>query len=1042
MQRIYTLFLFLTGYIALFGQEAMRVERCTAINPDAPVFNIYIDSDNVKWVSNSEGLFKVHASDLSTPVEIGLGEQSLLSYPGGNADIRWMKGAINKQINDVIGGDNHITAAYYNEIQDHLWVGTNQTGVFMFRTQPSLKWIKEINRRMPKLHSKKINMIYVDTDDDRHFIGTDQGVAVGKGSRWGLEERYYRFEAITTHGAEVWLLAEDQIWVVDAKDRWRSINVNLDKIEGEIKDIAFDKDGQLWIASQLLTVWNVEDDTYRIFDGADYFTSNDVNTIAVDKKGAVWVGTQDKGLYLIEKESAMTVTALAENEVSCDPDINDGSLIVKIKGGQPPYTYTWPDGLAGNNPKNLSPGTYIVTVSDAAGQTGEAQGILKDTRLKVTAAQNAAASNGQKGGAQATVEGGTPKYSYQWDNGEIGPVAKALEAGTHYLTVTDSKGCQATGSVEISQEIGPLAVSIERTGTSHCADDKLNQLTARIQGGLAPYQYAWSNPSFEGEQVTGVSSGVYFLTITDKEGTTAEASINVKKLTPLVIQTKVNGTASPGAADGRASAQVAGGSGPYAYQWDNGEVEARAKKLEPGVHTVTVTDSKGCEAVGSVQIDSEVAELVVNLTRTGVSNCAGDKLNQITASIQGGRAPYQLSWSDPTFEGEQVTGLSGGTYYLTVTDGEGDDAKASINIPSIQPLIAESMVNAAATTNAEDGRATITATGGKEPYQYRWDNGETQRAAKQLAPGSHQVTVTDAAGCLAMAEVEIVENISALSLRLEVSNAPQCFGEDNGEIIAEVNGGKGPYQFSWNHTDDAAEKLSGLSGGTYAITVTDVVGNEAEASVDIEEPKELVVEVMEQRGVTDESTSDGRAELEVSGGRKPYDISWDSGYRGEKVENLTLGSHSVTVTDANGCQKVVNFDTKKKILPQLSISKLREGQVVQMQMLQFDADSTNINQSAEPILDEVYQFLKDNPGVVIRVEGHTNNVPPDKFCDELSTARAKSVAEYIVQQGVAGERVYYRGYGKRQPLYSNRTPEGRRKNQRVEINILSIKQDG
>jgi outer membrane protein OmpA-like peptidoglycan-associated protein len=109
-----------------------------------------------------------------------------------------------------------------------------------------------------------------------------------------------------------------------------------------------------------------------------------------------------------------------------------------------------------------------------------------------------------------------------------------------------------------------------------------------------------------------------------------------------------------------------------------------------------------------------------------------------------------------------------------------------------------------------------------------------------------------------------------------------------------------------------------------------------------------------------------------------------------------------------------------------------------MQMLQFDADSTNINTAAGPVLNEVYEFLKDNPGIVIRVEGHTNNVPPDEYCDKLSTARAKSVAEYVVQQGIAGERVYYKGYGKRQPIYSNQTAEGRRKNQRVEIKILEI----
>ncbi|NND07801.1 MAG: OmpA family protein [Saprospiraceae bacterium] len=1020
----------------------MRVERCSAVNPDAPVFNIHVDENNDKWVSNGEGLFKVHAADLSTPVDIGMGEQSLLSYPGGNADIRWMKGSLNKEIDNVIRDGNRVTAAFYNEIQDHLWIGTSESGVFMFRTQPNLKWIKEINRRMPKLHSSKINMIFIDAQEDRHFIGTDQGVAVGKGGRWGLEERYYRFEAITTFGSEVWLLAEDQIWVVDEKDRWRSINVDQEQIEGEIKDIAFDKDGHLWIASELLTVWDVENDKYRIFDGADYFTSNDVNTIAVDKKGAVWVGTQDKGLYVIEKESAMTVTALAENEVSCDPSVNDGSLIVKIKGGQPPYTYAWPEGLAGENPKNLAPGSYIVTVTDAAGQSSRAEGLLKDTRLKVAVEQNAAASNGKKGGAKATIEGGTPKYSYQWDNGEIGPVAKNLEAGTHFMTVTDSKGCQASGSVEIGQEVGELALTLERTGISKCANDQLNAVTANIQGGLGPYELKWSDPSLTGREVQGVKGGVYFLTVTDSRGTTAEANINIPTLKPLVAKARSQRSASIGKEDGRASVSIVGGTEPYQMQWDNGETKKSASNLSSGSHTVTVTDDGGCEISAEVVIEQEVGKLAVYIEQTGTSACAGDKRNQLTASILGGQEPYQLAWSDPSLSSEEVNGLSGGVYFLTVTDAQGKTADASINIPTLKELTLEAMVNSDASTNTSDGRATVNVKGGTEPYSYKWDNGEEERSATGLSPGVHTVSVTDAAGCTAQSTIEIKENISDLQLQLATETMPNCFGDQTGVVAANVTGGKGPYTYTWNDPSLSGIRLEGLKGGSFSLTVTDVAGNEATASVAIDEPQEIIAEVVEQRGATDESTNDGKAQIEVSGGKKPYSIVWDNGYKGEKVENLSVGQHSVTITDANSCEMVKTFETKQRILPQLSMSKLRAGQVVQMQMLQFDADSTNIKAAAEPILNEVYEFLKDNPGVVIRVEGHTNNVPPDDYCDRISTARAKSVAEYVVQQGVAGERVYYRGYGKRQPKYSNRTAEGRRKNQRVEINILSINEDG
>ena len=112
-----------------------------------------------------------------------------------------------------------------------------------------------------------------------------------------------------------------------------------------------------------------------------------------------------------------------------------------------------------------------------------------------------------------------------------------------------------------------------------------------------------------------------------------------------------------------------------------------------------------------------------------------------------------------------------------------------------------------------------------------------------------------------------------------------------------------------------------------------------------------------------------------------------------------------------------------------------------MEQLFFEADSSNINDQSKPTLTELYQFLYDNPTIVVEVGGHTNGLPEHEYCDRLSTARAKSVATYIVQQGIDEKRVYYKGYGKRKPIATNRTPEGRKKNQRVEVRILRLSED-
>jgi outer membrane protein OmpA-like peptidoglycan-associated protein len=89
-------------------------------------------------------------------------------------------------------------------------------------------------------------------------------------------------------------------------------------------------------------------------------------------------------------------------------------------------------------------------------------------------------------------------------------------------------------------------------------------------------------------------------------------------------------------------------------------------------------------------------------------------------------------------------------------------------------------------------------------------------------------------------------------------------------------------------------------------------------------------------------------------------------------------------------------------------------------------------------MEEIYAFLKDHEKVIIEVGGHTNGLPEDEYCDRLSTARAKNVSQYLFSKGIPESQVSYKGYGKRQPIATNQTVEGRRRNQRVEIKIISL----
>jgi outer membrane protein OmpA-like peptidoglycan-associated protein len=128
---------------------------------------------------------------------------------------------------------------------------------------------------------------------------------------------------------------------------------------------------------------------------------------------------------------------------------------------------------------------------------------------------------------------------------------------------------------------------------------------------------------------------------------------------------------------------------------------------------------------------------------------------------------------------------------------------------------------------------------------------------------------------------------------------------------------------------------------------------------------------------------------------------------------------------------------KPKLL-NLDRAEIITGQIIRIKNLYFEADTTSINKESYEVLDEIYDFLKENRDIVIEIGGHTNGLPAHKYCDILSKERAKAVYQYIVSNGISPNRVYFKGYGKRKPIASNHTPEGRAKNQRVEIKILSI----
>jgi outer membrane protein OmpA-like peptidoglycan-associated protein len=126
--------------------------------------------------------------------------------------------------------------------------------------------------------------------------------------------------------------------------------------------------------------------------------------------------------------------------------------------------------------------------------------------------------------------------------------------------------------------------------------------------------------------------------------------------------------------------------------------------------------------------------------------------------------------------------------------------------------------------------------------------------------------------------------------------------------------------------------------------------------------------------------------------------------------------------------------------PKMERRTMKTGKIFRLEKVYFDANKYEVKPESETELDNLFDFLKQNPDVVIEVGGHTNNAmfPNEAFALELSTNRAKAVANWLIGRGIATDRVQYKGYGWKYPIQPNTTPEGKKKNQRVEVKVLTM----
>lgn len=261
-----------------------------------------------------------------------------------------------------------------------------------------------------------------------------------------------------------------------------------------------------------------------------------------------------------------------------------------------------------------------------------------------------------------------------------------------------------------------------------------------------------------------------------------------------------------------------------------------------------------------------------------------------------------------------------------------------------------------------------------------------------------------------------------------------CFGGNDASVSVYPQGGEPPYTYNWSESSNTNPTLDGLAAGLYTIAVTDARLRTIQKTIQIAEPIPLplpkIALVHPKNGA-----SNGSFTITAISGQKYF-------MNAQEIMNsptkLAPGVYEIKIVNDKGCTstKKITLENDKQ-LEWLNEDFLEVGKVVNVDKIVFKADSTDILSSSFPALEEIYQFLIAHPSFKLEIGGHTNTIPPTLYCDNLSTARAKNIADYFYRKGISNSRLTYKGYGKRFPISLDNTEEGRSLNQRVELKVIA-----
>ncbi|MDA3822340.1 MAG: gliding motility-associated C-terminal domain-containing protein, partial [Bacteroidales bacterium] len=361
-----------------------------------------------------------------------------------------------------------------------------------------------------------------------------------------------------------------------------------------------------------------------------------------------------------------------------------GSITCVIKGGKPPYNYSWSNGGGAAGIASLIAGEYTLTVIDQNGCSLTRTYTIKqptELRAYVNNKVDVLCNGKNSGSIMVNVSGGVPNYDYFWSNGGISKDLDSLVAGEYLLTVVDKNNCRVSLTETINDpEYLSAVIEVQKPISCYRGDD--GELFANINGGVAPYELVWNNPQYTLNnslfELKPLKEGVYQVEVFDANKCYRIDTLYLKAPSERFMSTLTETHLSCNAADdGRFDLSVSGGTAPYQFSWSDGSNEQNRTDLAAGQYKVTITDSKACVTQNNMVL-LEPFELDGNFKMKKVS-CEGELDGILEFFPKGGTPGYFYYWDDGSVYQEAIN-LPQGMHSVMVSDAKGCKKEFSIDL--------------------------------------------------------------------------------------------------------------------------------------------------------------------------------------------------------------------------------------------------------------------------------------------------------------------------------------------------------------------------